>query len=200
MRSFVWLLVIGCVLFAISAAYADIVVPGAYTGVNGGNQALPFDANANSVRYQQVYAASEFPTIPILITGIAFRPNYLIAPTHDLGVPFSTVLSNVQIDLSTTTKAPGGLSVTFANNVGSDVTTVRSGALPLSSSFTGPPCGGQGYCGPKNFDIVINFTTPFLYNPQQGNLLLDVRNFGGGASNVFDNASTPSVSQVYAYG
>ena len=54
------------------------------------------------------------------------------------------------------------------------------GPLSLSSAFTGPASG------PKNFDILINLTTPFLYNPSNGNLLLDVRNFSGGATTQFD--------------
>jgi hypothetical protein len=64
------------------------------------------------------------------------------------------------------------------------------GSLTLSSSNT------LGL-----FDTIINFTTPFLYNPAAGNLLLDVRNFSGASvTNTFFDAQTTtgdSVSRVY---
>jgi hypothetical protein len=94
----------------------------------------------------------------------------------------------VRIDLSTTAAAPDALSTTFASTVGLDNTIVFGGAggapLALSSAFTGP-AGGT-----KAFDIVINLTTPFHYNPALGNLLLDVRNFGGGTTTTFDAQTT----------
>ena len=49
----------------------------------------------------------------------------------------------------------------------------------MSSSDTG--------AGPRDFDITIVFTTPFLFNPNLGNLLLDVRNFTGGITTPFDS-------------
>jgi hypothetical protein len=61
-----------------------------------------------------------------------------------------------------------------------DTVVFGAGALALSNAFTGPAGG------PKNFDIVINFTTPFGYDPSKGNLLLDVRNFAGGSTTQFD--------------
>jgi hypothetical protein len=83
-------------------------------------------------------------------------------------------LSDIQINLSTTALGPDGLSATFAGNVGADDTVVyRRGALTLSSAGAGPPGG------PRDFDITVALTTPFLYDPARGNLLLDVRLFGG---------------------
>jgi len=159
-----------------------IVVPNAQTATEGNDDnGYPFNiANfgLNSQRYQQVYNASDFLAAfgggPKLITQIAFRPN------PDVGSSFSSTLPNVQIDLSTTSKTADGLSTTFAANVGADDTVVHSGPLSLSSAFTGPASG------PKDFDIVISLTTPFLYDPTKGNLLLDVRNFGGGFTTQFD--------------
>lgn len=50
-----------------------------------------------------------------------------------------------------------------------------------------------------DFDILITFTTPFFYNPSLGNLLLDVRNFGGGTTTQFDSQSavSDSISRVF---
>jgi hypothetical protein len=157
-----------------------IVAPNSLATVEGNaNNGFPFNItefNLSSQRYQQVFAASEFLSLsgPQLLTQIAFRPD------AEGGAAFSSTISSIQINLSTTSAAPDGLSTTFADNVGVDNTVVFSGALSLSSAFTGPAAG------PKDFDIVINFQVPFLYDPTAGNLLLDVRNFSGGTTTQFD--------------
>jgi hypothetical protein len=61
---------------------------------------------------------------------------------------------------------------------------VHSGPLSLSSANSGPAGG------PKAFDIVINLTTGFLFNPTFGNLLLEVQNFSGGMTTTFDGENT----------
>jgi hypothetical protein len=190
MRSCWFLSVVGCVLVAASVSYADTIVPSAVGSIEGNaNNGFPFNIGEfgiTSQRYQQVYVASEFSGT-VTITGIAFRPD------ASEGAAFSSTLNNVQIDLSTTSAPVDGLSSTFALNVGANVTTVRSGSLPLSSSFTGPAGG------PKNFDIVIPFTTPFLYNPALGNLLLDVRNFSGGVTTQFDaQTASDTTSRLFS--
>ncbi len=150
---------------------AVIVVPNTLETTEGNVfTAFPFSLSGNfPPRYQQVFAASEFTSLsgPKFITQIAFRPD---GDTR-FGSAFpETTIPNIQINLSTTSKAPDGLDTIFDNNVGSDDTEVFNGSLPLSSSYTGPP--GE----PKDFDIVIPLTTPFRYDPSLGNLLLDVRN------------------------
>lgn len=158
-----------------------VVVPNAQTNTAGDNANLdPFSIGTvgeSNMRYQQVYAASQFSAAPAggaFITAIAFRlpPNWF---------SFSNTLSAVQIDLSTTTNAPDGLSSTFANNAGTNDIVVFDGPLSLSSADIG---------NPPAFDIVVPLTTPFFYNPSAGNLLLDVRNTGGGATTAFDAVST----------
>ena len=171
---------------------AAIVVPNSLAAVEGNaNNGFPFnlaDFGTTSMRYQQAFAASEFASLggPTLITGMAFRPD-------GDGNAFATILADIQINLSTTTRAPDALSTTFATNVGSNDTVVYArGPLALSSANTG--------AGPRDFDIVITFTTPFLYDPSQGNLLLEVRNFGGGTTTAFDahQISNDSISRLFA--
>jgi len=172
-----------------NAIAATIVSPSADTSVEGNsNNVFPFDIGLSSQRYEQVYRATEFGSGPLLITGLAFRPD------AEFGAAFSTTLSNVSIFLTTTTNGPDALSSTFANNEGADKTLVHSGSLSLSSTDTGPAGG------PKAFDILINLTTPFLYNPAFGNLLLEVQNFGGGTTTVFDAEVTSGdpVSRVFS--
>jgi PEP-CTERM motif len=182
------------VLAIIPAANATfIVVPNSLAGTEGTfNNQAPFNLAAVGVsteRYQQVYASSQFSAILGLeeITQITFRPDAFG------GAAFSSTLPNIEIDLSTTSAAPDGLSTTFASNVGANNTIVFAGPLSLSSADTGPAGG------PKAFDIVINLTTPFFYNPAAGNLLLDVRNFGGGGTTSFDAQFTAgdSISRVF---
>lgn len=185
-------------LGVISPAYAitpDIVVPNSLRNTEGNsNNGYPFDlaqTGLSSQRYQQVYAASQFSGLPSgggLITQLIFRPDFFF------GQAFMSTLPDIQIDLSTTSAGDDALSTTYANNVGADDTVVYArGPLMLSSAFTGPPNG------PKDFDIIITLTTPFHYDPAHGNLLMDVRNFGGGTTTFFDSVVTFSdgVSRVF---
>jgi hypothetical protein len=129
-------------------------------------------------RNQQVYHANQFPSNVILITEIRFRPD------RTYGNAFSaTTISNIQINMSTTTNNPGSLSSTFANNVGADDKIVLSGAVSVSSQFTGPSQG------PKAFDIVIPLECPFRYDPSLGNLVVDSRNFSGSAASLLSGST-----------
>ncbi len=169
-------------VLAASSAWADIVVPGdlADMEANEGNS-FPFNiamSGFDSQRYQQVYDASEFGMDPLSISGLMFRPDTLA------GDPFDTMISNVEIRLSTTPQPVDGLSLTFANNVGADEVTVFSGALSLSSADTGVNLPGV----PRDFDIGIAFDTDFTYDPTLGNLLLDISVFESASTTAFDAA------------
>jgi hypothetical protein len=182
-----------CSLASAHVAMADILVvsPGPETSIEGdSNNAFPFNVDSFSMRYQQVYTSSDFSatTGPSLVTAILFRPD------ATFGSAFSSTLPDVEISLSTTSKTPSTLDSVFAANVGAGNTFVYNGSLSLSSAFTGPSMG------PKLFDIVINLSTPFLYNPSVGDLLLDVTNFGGGVTTQFDAVSSGDthVNRVWA--
>jgi hypothetical protein len=185
-------LVAGTLCFVAASTYAidpTVVVPNSSRGTETlPSLSFPFDIGPHilSMRYQQLYAASQFASIGSggLITQIVFRPD------TGTGKRFRATLPDVQINLSTTSVADDALSLTFADNVGADDTVVFSGPLPLQSKNRGS--------NPKDFDIVINLTTPFFYDPTKGNLLLDVRNFGGGMTTFFDSvsASGDGVSRV----
>ncbi len=158
-----YLLLIG-LTFASTSQAAQIVVPNANATVKGDSRlnSAPFN---DPSRYQQIFAASQFGSAPLLITQIAFRPDVTQA------TPFSNAFSELRIDLSTTSVAVNSLSSTFANNVGANNTTVFDQAVTLSSAnLPGPG-------NTKQFDVIIALTTPFLYNPAAGNLLMDMRNF-----------------------
>ncbi len=74
----------------------------------------------------------------------------------------------LQIHASTTNRSATGLSTTFAENLGTNNTLVFSG--PLTWTTANLP----GLGNTRQFDYVFPFTTPFLYDPAAGNLLLDI--------------------------
>ncbi len=153
------------------AAFADtVVVPNQLAAADEVFGAGPL--GAANYRSQRLYGPGHFPEgIALVITELRFRPD------HVHGRAFTSTLENVQFNLSTSARDPNGVpSSTYANNIGADDTVVFSGALTLSSQFTGPANG------PKAFDIIIPLTTPFLYNPAAGSLLVDIRNYSGGAN------------------
>ena len=164
------------------SGYADeIVVPNLRTGTEGDSAFV----GCGSCRFQQVYASSQFSAFggPRLITGIAFRPD------GNIGFNLMPHLSLLEISLSTTTRAPDGLSATYADNIGLDNTQVFNNQFLWATSNTGPAGG------PKDFDIVVVFTTSFLYDPSQGNLLIDVRGYLSPYVDM-ENTTGDSVSSV----
>jgi hypothetical protein len=183
-------------LQAVDKSQADfIVAPNTAATVEGNsNNVNAFDINgdpnipSNSQRYQQIYNATLFSGVPIggaYITQIYFRPD------GPYGHPSSATLPDIRIDLSTSARSTeASFNRFFQNNVGADDKIVYGGStgspLQLSTSAIGPSGG------PYNFDIVINLTTPFLYDPANGSLLLDVRDYEGASTylSVFDAVNT----------
>jgi hypothetical protein len=181
-------------IFTTSIFGGPLVVPNEWSTAQGDAGNLFPLFSAQPIRYQQVFDAAQFSRLNPgggLINRIAFRG-------HGPGVPFNATVPQLQVNLSTTSKTPDGLSSTFAENVGADDTQVFSGPFSTAVTFTGDP---------TNFEVVINFTTPFFYNPTKGNLLLDIRNSQGGVEvppndQQLDGTSATgdSVSRVYSYG
>ncbi|MFN6468104.1 MAG: PEP-CTERM sorting domain-containing protein [Nostoc sp. SerVER01] len=132
------------------------------------------------LRYQQVYDASLFSS-PILIDTISFfNQNFQ---------PGSISAATYTINFSTTTKAVNALSSTFADNIGANNQSFFVGSL------SGAITNGK-------FSITGN---NFLYDPSQGNLLLDISKDAGSFDfSVFldsQNGSAPSgtISRVYSF-
>jgi hypothetical protein len=170
-----------------------------------GNLFPLFPGAGTALRYQQVYDASQFSAFAPGgedITEILFRVGADAAARLDHGA-FATTIPAIQFTLSTTSSSPDNLSSTFANNLGADAVTVYgvpgTGA-PLAVSSTGSATGN-----PAPFDIAVQLTTPFHYDPSKGNLLLEVDNYAGAASPTgiqLDGtiASGDSISRVYNFG
>ncbi len=148
--------------FAAVSAPVSIVAPNAQAGTAGevGNF-FPFFRNS-SLRYQQVFEASEFSALtgPATLTGIAFRCDDIKCGAFSEDV-------SATISFSTTSASADGLSSSFADNVGGDETVVKTGSFTLSSA------GISG--SPSAFDIVIDVDDTFDYDPGAGNLLMEVQ-------------------------
>jgi hypothetical protein len=149
-------------------------------------QVYPFDIAPNfTMRYQQVFNASDFligSREGGYIEQLSFRPD------RQLGNGFLTTFPNIQINLSTATRSADGLSSVFGANTGLDETVVYSGALTLQGT-------------PGSFSLTyIDLQQPFLYDPDVGNLLLDVRLSQGTPTSYFDatEVAGDSVSRVWA--
>jgi hypothetical protein len=141
------------------------------------DQAFGSGTLSGAVRIQMAYGARHFTDAGMLITELRFRPDY------QYGRAFVTTLAHIQIRLSTTSRDPEALSRTFADNVGEDETLVFDGPLPISSAFTGSPMG------PKEFDIVVPLTQPFVYGPGLGSLLVEIRNFASSDASLLSGQS-----------
>ena len=85
---------------------------------------------------------------------------------------------DVEVRLCHTTAAPNAMSLTFADNLGGDVTLVYDGFLTLSSAGN-----------PAVFDVVIDVNDTFAYNGSS-NLLVDVKIFTVATAGILDAAGT----------
>ena len=117
---------------------------------------IPFGCNA-AIRYQQIYAGTLFGS-GFEITGIAFP--HTLPSISELIDP-----ANYVIRLATTSQQAGSANANFDANVGADATVV----------FTGPLAGSVAQGSALSFTLPV----PFLFNPQNGNLILDVVRTGG---------------------
>lgn len=154
-----------------------IVVPNGLTNLPGKNNTGGVGQYAGQI-IQQLYASGQFPGA-INITGLSFRA----APGTG---PVDLTDGSMSVYLSTSPNSPNStsgtlMSTTFADNIGPDNTQVFS-AANLTLSDAG--CSGPGVCP---FDLNLNFTTPFLYNPLAGNLLVElILSNTGGTNGSFD--------------
>ena len=158
---------------------ADTIIIGNPPDPGNGNS-FPFGSPYNA-EYQQVYSSSAF-TGPIQITDL-----YLYNTQFNNNAS-TTPSGNYTVSLSTTSAGVGTMSGTFADNIGADNTQVFNGSIQQSWTF--------------GDTLDIHFSTAFTYDPNGGNLLVDV--LGNGVSipvNIFyDVSSNGPFQRVYCSG
>jgi hypothetical protein len=97
----------------------------------------------------------------------------------------------LRIYASTTSRTVAGISTTFSQNIGTNNTLVFDGTVTATTgNLPGPG-------NTRQFDYVFPFTTPFLYDPAAGNLVLDLQIVGNGSAVTFDTESgNPAIGRV----
>jgi hypothetical protein len=152
------------ILGAVGVAGANVTVGLPADAITGNS--YPF-GSAYTGEYQQVYTKSQFSG-PITITNLEFFNTQFDWATLSNTTINSMNSGNWAISLSTTGKDWNTLSSTYSNNIGGNNTLVFNGNLSQPWTF------GK--------TLVINLSTPFTYNPSDGNLLMDVFATGTSAS------------------
>lgn len=160
---------IGAALLGSSAFAQNIVTPNDQASVEGNSHGNFFPTNTG----QQVLfdiASSQFTALSSgdVITGLAFRPDVNLCDGNPCGAFAATELDNVTIELGTTSIAPTTSDTTFADYLTTNLQTVFTGNVTVSSAYSGPADG------PKTFDIMFPFTSTYAYNPADGNLVVDI--------------------------
>lgn len=190
------LLVVALGLLAVPSLAQFLVAPNAYEAQGGtsGLNTLVRDA-PNARTYQAAINPSELAMIPNggLITGITWRirasASYTTWPATDAN------WANYDIQVSKSNFPAGSLSTTFADNIGADAVTARSGPLTIpANSFPG------GAVWPPNvngFGYEIMFANPYTYHSGD-TLLFTVRHTGNdtGTNRFLDSIASSSTAQA----
>ena len=168
----------------VSAEPVKIVVPNGAATVEGDRSIAV--SNFGPFRQQQLYLTSEFTELPAThrtVTGLYARPDYTVV-SHS-----SATYEDLTIKATITPH--NELSSVFANNYGgAQVTTVFDGALTMSTQATGPAEG------PRGFDYYFPFETPYVYDPADGNLLVEMISTSGPVGSLISDGFN-STSAVY---
>ncbi len=191
-------------LAVVATAQFSVVLPAGYdTGVENSANVFPF-GNAITgypgLRILHVYDSSHFTSqlinFPILITGLRWRA------ANTAGSWTGGTYNTATVSLSTAAVDYTAASTTWAANHGPDLTTILNGAVVVQPG-TG---NGLGVPGPYHVDVQFP-TTPFLYDPNLGDLCVDcdvpTGSWGGGgltalASVTAAGVPAPLASRVYS--
>ena len=161
-------------LAPMATAQLSLVAPNGYAATEGNsNNIYPWGRGTSSMRTQYIYDSATFTaqgvTAPVTITRLRFRAEGTAGPITSW--PGATY-PQVRIDMSNCPVDHHAASSTFANNHGSNVTTVLNGPVTMAAGTRTSP-------GPWYIDIPL--TTPFTYNPLMGeDLTLDIQLDGTG--------------------
>ncbi len=158
-------------------------------GSSGGYNRFPFGYDASQptnyqsgADYQQLFSAQDFASSPILISAVSF------ASSSNLS---DAVLASYSLDvhLGVAATSASSPSTTFAANRGPRYQDVFSGPYTFAPQRN------------DVFDLILTLSSPFLYDPASGDLLLDVRLTGPsvitGNALYFDGDLSDTDSRVF---
>lgn len=167
-------------LSAIATAQTTVVPP--IFSTTEANSLTSYPWNTAGIRIQYIYDDTTFTSqsinFPILINQVRWRPNGGVTCV-------GRTYSNVTVSMSTAAVDHLVVTNNFASNHGTDLATVYTGPVtvdPITVAAT-----------PNPFYVTINLATPFLYDPTQGDLNVDVAHdgvFTGGTSASVDMTTT----------
>jgi len=190
------LLALPLLLVALPASANSIVLPSACVATDCPGS-LPI-VSGLAIELQQIYASTLFTGItgPINITGVAVRPSPNVSPivgtantatSADLTATVTAGTTNVNPD--TGCVLPTNVGCTYTSPVTMNgSTTVFNGTTLLTTTNTGTP---------RPFDYLINFTTPFQYNPTTGqNLVLDLSTGTNAITNANGNVVIEAIGNT----
>jgi len=181
-------------LAGVAAAQVITIPSGTATTEGLSSNAMPWGLGGTGLLVQSIYDSSNFTAqgvvAPITITRLRWRPDS--ASAHSWAACGYTP---VTIKMSTCPLDQLVASPTFANNVGADLTTVFAGTVSHPAGATAAP-------GPAPFLVDVPLTTPFLYDPNAGDLNIEVDlptgSFTGTAGLQFDMQQSASCCRVFA--
>src|SRR5262245_34149435 len=185
-------------LAATALAQAVTLPVSAIGAVGGTGNVFPWATTAYpGMRIMNIYDSSHFTaaptpvTTPILITSLKWRADNTLATWTGGTYP------NCQVRLATAAVDYTAASTNWAANVGPDVTTVYSGTVTVS------PGTVTSTTTPGPFHVTITLSTPFIYDPNAGDLVIDTEHapsaYTGGTLQAFDVMTTAvNGSRVYS--
>lgn len=166
-------------LLSASAGAQQVVVPD-FAATREGNSIYAYPLSFNQARLQVLLEASELGTLRIA-RNLAFRPDGGGTTNTYAATTLQASLTVYQV-----TTSAAGMRPAWASNIGSaSGTTVFNGTLKLPAFVTQYPL-------PNPFRVVIPFSAPFIYQPANGNLLLDWK--ATAASYLFSRYNIDGVS------
>ncbi len=159
-----------CSLLAATSLAQTVVIPNGTAAAEGpSSTAYAFGRGSSQVRVQYLYDSSHFTNqgvlTPVVVTQLRFRAN---GGAVNVGATYT----NATVQMSTAAVDYTAPSATFANNHGANLTTVHAGPVTVASG---------GGTTPNNWYVDLPIT-PFFYDPNAGDLCLDLAHDGVGPS------------------
>jgi hypothetical protein len=144
------------ILHLANSADAQVIQVPNLSGFGNDANLFPFGSIYGPMRYQQIYAASEFPQGGA-IDKIMFRNDDVHGTTYGL------TDIDVQVAFAYAATSVGTISTSFADNIGDDFTVVLDAVISESNDGSAPP---------DSFDFALDVANTFIYDPSQGDLLV----------------------------
>ncbi|MCA8948718.1 MAG: PKD domain-containing protein [Planctomycetes bacterium] len=155
-------------------AQFNVVIPdGTANAPGNGSNAFPWGTTASAwpgLRLMAVYDALNFTNqsvnMPILINGLKWRPN------DTTGAVGGGQFAQAIVELSTSPTGWAAVTTNYATNHGADRAVVYDASVNGPVIHTATP--GSGAWTPQSWCVDITLPVPFLYDPSQGDLVIDV--------------------------